>query len=101
MKKTLLTGLLSAWLFVGATCSATDITALIAQVQAQTAQACAFVPTAQTIVDIFQSNNAALQNAAQIAAAICASVAPHAASETVRGKAVTVGGMAVDGYFVR
>lgn len=97
MKK-LTIALLSAWLFMGAMCSTTDVGDLIAKVQAATTQACSFVPTAETILAIFATNNPALSNAAAIASAICGAVAPHTGGKLATE--VTVGGVPVHGYFV-
>ncbi len=99
-KKVLLTAVLSSFLFIGAMCGTTDIAGLIAQVQSATTKACAFVPTAETIIAIFATNNAALASAEAIASSICAGVKPHAASAQLVAP-VLVGGVKVEGYFIR
>lgn len=100
MQKTLYAALASVFLFMGAQCSSTDIAALIAKVQDTTASTCQFVPTAQTIIDIFQKGNANLQTALEIATAICSVVHPSPTAGPPHSQ-VVVNGVVVNGYFVK
>lgn len=100
MKKTILAALASIYLFMGATCSSTDIAALIAKVQETTATTCAYVPTAQTIIDIFQKGNPQLQSALDIATAICSVMKPTPTASAPHSE-VVVNGVVVHGYFVK
>lgn len=82
-------------------CNTGDVAAEIAQIQAYAKQACSYVPTAATVLDIIASatGNASLQSVSQIAEAICGAVASKSAR---RGGGVpTVNGVVVHGHFVR
>ncbi len=72
----------------------------IAQIQNATVAACAFLPTASTIINILAQNNTQLQSAQAIAIAICQVVVPTAARGLV-ARPTTVAGVRVDGRFVR
>lgn len=105
MKKAILASVAALWLFTGATCSSTDISALIEQVQAATSQACKFVPTVNTILALFNLKDPNIVNAQQFADAICKEVAGSAArmgapAGPAGGKmrVGTVRGVDVDGY---
>jgi hypothetical protein len=95
--RTLLAGLLASFALMGATCSSTDITVILEQVQDRAHTACAFVPTVETIVAIVAANNPALSTAAQIADAICAEVNKRKAGPVAPGE-IIIGGVVVHGY---
>lgn len=106
MKKVMLTGIASLWLFTGALCSSPiDLTQLIANTQADAVTACSFMPDVATISAIFATGNPALQTGAAIASAICAAVAPHAAGAlTAMDNSVPgakVAGVPVKGVWVK
>ncbi len=75
---------------------------VITQAQQIAVQVCGFLPTVATITDIFLSGNAAYQSAEAIAKAICGAITPSKLSQA-RKRAVrpSVGGVAIDGKFVR
>ena len=80
---------------------------IVAEVQALTAAAdafkvtaCAFVPTATTIINIIAKGNPALATASEIATAICAAVAPKPALRRA-ALAPMVDGVIVEGHFVK
>lgn len=97
MKKTLV-AVLFAFLFMGYTCSSTDVAALIEKVQSITSSTCAYVPTAQTIIAIFESSNQQLKTAADVAAAICAALKQPPTSGGT--DSVKVEGVPLSGYRV-
>lgn len=99
--KTILTAVLAGFLFMGATCSTTDLQALVEKVQQTAVQVCGFVPTVSTIIDIFNQNNQQLQDAVAIANAICAAVSPGPTPVPPTGTGATVAGVPIKGYRVR
>lgn len=82
---------------------------IVAQVQSYTRIACAFVPTAASVVQIISGGNAGVMTASAIAQAICNAVAPpmmagKVAPKSVKGWQVapgSVNGVRVDGTKVR
>lgn len=93
--------LAAALTFGGCATTGTNID-IIAAVQAATVQACKFLPTAQTVADIFAAGNPLLVTASAVAVAICAAVSPQALAAKKRGGAApTVAGVVVHGKFVR
>lgn len=87
--------------------TATDYTALVAQIQGYTKTACGFVPTAATILNILGAAVPGVTAATAIAQAVCTAVAPPmmagrgtGVSKTVKGWHVTPGevnGVVVEG----
>ena len=82
-------------------CQTTGANSVVAQVQAIAQAACAFVPTAATIIAIVAKGNPALATAAEMATAICAAVAPKPAARLLGALAPSVDGVIVEGHFVR
>lgn len=76
-----------------------NIGRIIQQVQAITSAACAFLPTATTIANIFVQDNPVLMTAESIASAICQSLVPRPAAARRVGKAwvPTVAGVPIKG----
>lgn len=73
-------------------------------VQAFTTNLCAYVPTVETVAEIFAANNPAYQTVAAIGDAICAAVSsPVVGAKTVRKRlgTHTVAGVTVNGHFVK
>ena len=54
-----------------------NLPAIISQAQQATHQACAFIPTAETVANILAAGNVAVKTGSEIATAICAALAPH------------------------
>jgi hypothetical protein len=79
--------------------TSTDPSAIIAEVQKATATVCSFVPTAATIIALFNQLSPALKTGTDIAGAICAAVKP--ASGLAPSEAPKVGEVAIQGYHVR
>ena len=76
-------GVLSLTL-MGATCSQADIQSQVAQVQAITTKACAFLPTADVVVAMLTAVNPTVVGVSAIAHAICGAVesASHGGAAT-------------------
>lgn len=73
----------------------------ITNVQALTQTACAFIPTAEVIAQIYASGNADLTKAEAVAAAVCAAVKPSPAiASAPSGSLPSVAGVLVKGTFV-
>lgn len=70
----------------------------VSAVQQDAVKICGFLPTAETILNIFASGNTVYVSASIIANAICAAVTAKSAR---RGSAPTVNGVVVHGTFVR
>ena len=106
MKKVLLAGVASIWLFTGQTCGNVDLTQLIANAQKDAIAICGFMPDVATITAIFGTGNAALQTGSAIASAICAAVVPKtvAGAENPAPRAIppgaAVAGVPIVGVFV-
>jgi hypothetical protein len=69
----------------------------VGDVQSVAVKACAFLPTAETVVKIIDAKSPALTTSAAIASAICAAIAPKAGPGA--GKA-TVAGVPIEGLRV-
>jgi hypothetical protein len=99
--KSFLTALVLAAALVVSSCASLrepgGLDALIKQVQSITQQACAFIPTAQTVANILAAGQ--LNGAFVIANAICAAVV--APPDATRRRAPMVSGVPVNGSFVR
>lgn len=101
MKKLLTAGVLAASVLLTACAgsqTATKADAVVAQAQATAQTVCGYLPTAETVLDIFLSGSSAYQTGAAIANAICSALSRPSAG---RGSRPTVAGVAIRGKYVR
>lgn len=94
----------AAAVLVLAGCSVTrqQADAKVKDVQDATARVCSFIPTVQTVLDIFLSKSNVYQSAGAIAGAICTAVTTNPMSEGPGGRQPPkVNGVVVRGWFVR
>src|SRR5665213_1697799 len=83
-------------------CQTTGSNSVVTQVQTIAQAACAFVPTAATIIAIIAKGNPALATAAEMATAICAAVVPKfAARRATSLVSPMVDGVIIEGHFVK
>ena len=104
--KTAIAAVLAAFLFTGAMCSATvDVPAFIAKVQEATVKACGYMPLADFITAVLQTNESAAvisMGANAFAHMICDKVGPSPAPGTVTADATppTIAGVPITGHYV-
>lgn len=76
----------------------------VGEIQSTTVQICKFVPTVQTVLNLLALAQPGLSGVGQIASAICASVAKEpsgVARAPAPIPAPQIGGVNIQGYFVR
>jgi hypothetical protein len=76
-----------------------NLNSFIANVQADTNLVCAFIPTAETVANIFATGDPIVTTATAVANAICAAVAPKTAGALKRSTVPTVAGVVIHGRF--
>jgi hypothetical protein len=94
-------GLIIALAFLITSCSApVDLGQLATDVQKQTSQLCSFVPTVQTILDLYNQKVPELKTATDITAAVCKLVNTVAATPAGERAQPKIGDVPIDGYVV-
>lgn len=99
MKKLLIVSVL----FLLAGCAGTPNNGGVKEVQDMAAKICRFVPTFQTVTDIFLSGSAVASTALSVASAICNAVTinPLADGPGAKNYKPTVAGVRVKGSFIK
>jgi hypothetical protein len=94
---------LAAAMLLGACTSSGQFTNItIESVQQAAVNACKFLPTAKTVTDIIASGVPGLSTATAIGDAICAAVLPsNQASRAATPQAASIGGIPIQGAFVK
>lgn len=89
-------------LVAGCTVTAQQAGDKVRDVQDAAARACSFIPTVQTVLDIFLAKNNTYQSAGAIASAICQAITINPMAEGPGGrKAPTVNGVVIRGWYVK
>ena len=100
MKKIVLSMALCSTLALGA-CTAVEVDARIAEVQAYTRLACKFLPTVSTVAKILAGGFGVVQTAGAVGDAICAAVTTAPLADGPGDRTPRVNGVAVKGTFVK
>lgn len=103
MRKTIAAALMSAFLFMGFQCSTDDLAKFISDVQKDAVVACGYVPLADFITKVLQTQQGAAllaQGADAFAHMVCDEVHPaHTATHT--NAIPTIAGVPIQGHFVK